>query len=136
MERADPMKYPQKGTAVLIMREDPNGEMQPERMAELRGLARSAGYRVLAEIKQRRGRDRKFQIGRGKIEEALEYNPEKLIFYNPLSPGQVYNIGKDFDITAIDRFNLILEIFAALCTNNDIPAQTQRAAWLSRRWTL
>jgi GTP-binding protein HflX len=127
MERADPMKYPQKGTAVLIMREDPNGEMQPERMAELRGLARSAGYRVLAEIKQRRGRDRKFQIGRGKIEEALEYNPEKLIFYNPLSPGQVYNIGKDFDIPAIDRFNLILEIFAARASSREAKLQVELA---------
>ena len=57
-------------TAVLLFREDPRDEPHPEKMAELLGLAEAAGYRVLAEISQRRGRDRRFQLGRGKIAEA------------------------------------------------------------------
>ena len=73
-------------TAVLLMRENPANPIDPYRMIELRGLANAAGYRVLQEIKQRRERDHRFQIGRGKIEEALSCHPKKLIFYNPLSP--------------------------------------------------
>ncbi len=65
-------------------------------MEELRGLAGAAGYQVLAEIRQRRGQDHRFQIGRGKIEEALAYLPDKLIFYNPLSFTQVFNIRLEF----------------------------------------
>jgi len=54
-------------TAVLLFREDPKEELRPEEVAELRGLAEAAGYRVIAEVSQRRGRDRRFQLGRGKI---------------------------------------------------------------------
>ncbi|NMB84893.1 MAG: hypothetical protein GYA29_01415 [Methanothrix sp.] len=70
-------------TAVLLMRENPGKPLDPFRMAELRDLAGAAGYRVLAEITQRKDRDHRFQIGRGKIAEAVGYNSKKLIFYNP-----------------------------------------------------
>jgi GTP-binding protein HflX len=100
-------------TAVLLMRENPNQAPDPYRMEELKGLADAAGYRVLAEITQRRGRDHRFQLGRGKIQEAMSYSPDKLIFYNPLSPGQVFNVRSEFSASTIDRFNLILEIFVS-----------------------
>ena len=38
-------------TAVLLLRENPNQDSDPYSMEELRGLARAAGYRVLAEIR-------------------------------------------------------------------------------------
>jgi len=114
-------------TAVLLIRENLRGESHPERKEELRGLAKSAGYEVLAEISQRRGRDRKFQLGRGKIEEALSCGPDKIIFYNPLSPGQVYNISKEFDVQVIDRFNLILEIFASRASTKEAKLQVELA---------
>ena len=75
-------------TAVLLLRENPNQAPDPYRMEELKGLAAAAGYRVLAEITQRRGRDHRFQLGRGKIQEAMSYSPGTLIFYNPLSPAR------------------------------------------------
>ena len=90
------MSMDESKTAVLLLRENPQHDPDPYRMEELRGLADAAGYQVLAEISQRRGRDHRFQIGRGKIEEALGYQPEKLIFYNPLSPNQVFNIRAEF----------------------------------------
>ncbi len=82
----------EENTAVLLMRENPIKSPDAYKMKELRGLAQAAGYRVLAEVLQRRSRDSRFQMGKGKIEEALSYNPEKLIFYNALSPTQVINI--------------------------------------------
>jgi len=114
-------------TAVLLFREDPRDEHHPEKMAELLGLAEAAGYRVLAEISQRRGRDRRFQLGRGKIVEAASLSPEKLIFNEPLSPGQIFNIGKEFEVAAMDRFNLILEIFASRASSREAKLQVELA---------
>lgn len=114
-------------TAVLLMRENPNQAPDIYKMKELAGLASAAGYRVLAEITQRRGRDHRYQLGRGKIEEALSYNPKKLIFYNPLSPGQVFNIRSEFKTPIIDRFNLILEIFASRASTREAKMQVELA---------
>jgi GTP-binding protein HflX len=114
-------------TAVLLMRESPGRSPDQYRMEELRGLAKAAGYRVLAEITQRRGRDHRFQIGRGKIEEALGHGPDKLIFYNPLSPHQVFNIRSEFSAKVIDRFNLILEIFASRASTREAKLQVELA---------
>jgi GTPase len=114
-------------TAVLLMRENPHQEPDPYCMEELCGLAKAAGYRVLAEIIQKRGRDHRFQIGRGKIMEALGYEPEKLIFYNPLSPNQVFSIRSEFSAQVIDRFNLILEIFASRASTREAKLQVELA---------
>lgn len=114
-------------TAVLLLREDPQQDPDPYRMEELRGLAGAAGYQVLAEIRQRRGRDHRFQIGRGKIAEALAYHPDKLIFYNPLSSTQVFNIRIEFLTEVIDRFNLILEIFASRASTREAKLQVELA---------
>ena len=114
-------------TAVLLIRESPGRAPDPSRMRELFGLAQAAGYRVLAEISQRRSRDHLFQIGRGKIEEAISYHPHRLIFYNPLSPGQVYNIRSQFGVTVLDRFNLILEIFSSRASTREAKLQVELA---------
>jgi len=114
-------------TAVLLMRENPANPADPYRMKELRGLANAAGYLVLDEIKQRRERDHRFQIGRGKIEEALAHHPKKLIFYNPLSPTQVFNIRSEFPVQVLDRFNLILEIFASRASTREAKLQVELA---------
>ena len=114
-------------TAVLLLRENPNQPPDPYKMVELRGLANAAGYRVLAEIHQRRGRDYRFQIGRGKIAEALSYSPRKLIFYNALSPSQVFNIRSEFSAQILDRFNLILEIFATRASTRESKLQVELA---------
>jgi len=124
-----PMGIPmvEEKTAVLLLRENANTESDPYKMEELRGLAKAAGYRVLAEICQRRSRDHRFQIGRGKIEEALSYHPGKLIFYNPLSPGQIFNIRSEFSAQILDRFNLILEIFASRAATREAKMQVELA---------
>jgi GTP-binding protein HflX len=114
-------------TAVLLLRENPARAEDPYKMKELRGLAEAAGYSVLAEITQRRGRDHRFQIGKGKIAEALSLQPKKLIFYNPLSPNQVFNIRSEFPAQVLDRFNLILEIFASRASTREAKLQVELA---------
>jgi len=114
-------------TAVLLLRENPSKSPDPYKMAELRGLANAAGYRVLAEIHQRRDLDHRFQIGKGKIAEAMSHSPKKLIFYNALSPGQVFNIQSEFSAQILDRFNLILEIFATRAATREAKLQVELA---------
>ena len=114
-------------TAVLLIRENPSKSPDPYRINELRGLAAAAGYKVMAEILQRRGRDQRFQMGRGKIEEALSYHPQKLIFYNALSPNQVYNIRSQYSAQVLDRFNLILEIFSSRASTREAKLQVELA---------
>jgi len=55
------------------------------------------------------------------------YNPKKLIFYNPLSPNQVFNISGEFSLQVIDRFNLILEIFASRASTREAKLQVELA---------
>lgn len=117
---------PHLRTAALIMREE-TGFDPDEAMRELEGLAEAAGYRVLAEVRQRRGIDRRFQVGRGKIAEAISYRPDVLIFYKPLSPTQYFNIRKEFAVRVIDRFNLILEIFASRAATREAKLQVELA---------
>jgi GTP-binding protein HflX len=114
-------------TAVLLIRENPIKSPDPYKIKELRGLADAAGYRVLAEVFQRRSRDFRFQMGRAKIEQALSYNPEKLIFYNALSPNQVFNIRSEFSAQVLDRFNLILEIFSTRASTREAKLQVELA---------
>jgi GTPase len=114
-------------TAVLLMRENPSKPADPHKMQELRGLAGAAGYQVLDEIVQRRDRDYRYQLGRGKIEQALSCNPKKLIFYNSLSPGQVFNIRSEFSADVLDRFNLILEIFSTRASTREAKLQVELA---------
>lgn len=109
------------------MRVDSHWEDGSARMEELRGLAKAAGYDVLAEISQRRGRDSRYQIGKGKIAEAVAFRPDRLIFYNPLSPGQLFHISSEFDVPPMDRFNLILEIFASRAQTREAKLQVELA---------
>jgi GTP-binding protein HflX len=98
---------------------------------ELKSLAESAGYTVVGKIEQIREPDPRYQIGYGKIKELAELVKEtgtqKIIFDNPLKPVQSYNIAKATGVEAIDRFQLILEIFARRATTTEAKLQIQLA---------
>ena len=101
-------------------------------MDELESLAESAGYKVVAKIEQvKRRPDPKFQIGKGKVKELArlvkEKNAEKIIFDNPLKPVQAYNIAKETGVEAIDRFQLILEIFVRRASTTEAKLQIELA---------
>lgn len=75
--------------------------------------------------------DPRYQVGYGKIREVAELVKEtgaqKIIFDNPLKPVQAYNIAKVTGVEAIDRFQLILEIFARRATTTEAKLQIQLA---------
>lgn len=94
-------------------------------------MAESAGYTVVAEMEQVREPDSRYQIGAGKVEELAalvkEKGAQKVIFDNPLKPVQAYNIAKITRVEAIDRFQLILEIFTKRATTTEAQLQIQLA---------
>ena len=100
-------------------------------LIELQDLARSANYKVVGDVTQTRGPDRKYQIGRGKVEELAliveELGADGIIFSNRLSTTQTYNISETCKCEVIDKFQLILEIFAKRATTKRSKLQVELA---------
>ena len=118
---------------IVVQRNDPNSDAatNSRKLAELRELAHSADYVVVGTFVQSRRPDRKYQIGCGKVDELAEHveslDAEKVIFNNPLSMTQIYNISESCNCEVIDRFQLILEIFAARATTKRAKLQVELA---------
>lgn len=118
---------------ILVQRRDPKADEDREkrRLIELRELARAGGYEVAGEVTQVRYPDKRYQIGKGKVEELAslvkELGIEKIIFYNKLSTTQIYNISETCQCRVIDKFQLILEIFATRATTHRAKLQVELA---------
>jgi GTP-binding protein HflX len=104
---------------------------EPSSLKELESLAEAAGYTVVAVVEQIRKADARFQIGKGKVKEIAqlvkEHNAEKMIFDNRLKSVQAYNLAKETGVEAIDRFQLILEIFTRRASTSEAKLQIQLA---------
>lgn len=98
---------------------------------ELRSLAESAGYSVVGELEQIRERDPRYQIGSGKVKELADLvkakEAKRVIFDNELKPLQVYNLAKETGVEAVDRFQLILEIFVRRAATTEAKLQIELA---------
>ena len=85
----------------------------------------------MGRLEQVREPDSRYQIGSGKVAELRELVTEtganKIIFDNDLKPVQSYNLAKETGIEAIDRFQLILEIFAKRASTREAQLQIQLA---------
>jgi GTP-binding protein HflX len=118
---------------VLVKRTSPNSDPEREEnlFQELRELARAAGYIPVGELTQTRNPDSRYQMGRGKIEELAELmsktGAEKAIFYNRLSTKQLYSISEICGCQVIDKFQLILEIFAKRASTHRSKLQVELA---------
>ena len=118
---------------ILVQRNEPtNGESKDVRkLMELQDLAISANYKVVGDVTQTRRPDRKYQIGRGKVEELAllmeELGADGIIFSNQLSTTQIYNISETCKCEVIDKFQLILEIFAMRATTKRAKLQVELA---------
>lgn len=116
--------------ALVVQRVEPYADPDTD---EITSLAEAAGYTVVGEVVQSRKEDPEFNIGSGKVDELFrllaETDAEKVIFDNRLGPYQTYNIGLRLqdDIPIIDRFLLILEIFAARADTRKAQLQVELA---------
>jgi GTP-binding protein HflX len=119
---------------ILVKRINPGSR---ESLDELEELARSAGYEVLDKIVQARTPDKAYAVGRGKAEEVAarveELRPEKVVFDDKLNAVQIYNLSKLCKVEVIDRFNLILEIFAIRARTREAKLQVELASLIYER---
>ncbi len=98
---------------------------------ELEALAETAGYEVAGRMEQVRVEDPSSQIGPGKMEELERFVREgeiqRVIFDNELKPTQVFNLQKGLNVGVIDRFQLVLEIFAKRAGTQEAKYQIELA---------
>jgi GTP-binding protein HflX len=85
----------------------------------------------VSSLEQVRKHDSRYQIGSGKVKELVELvvekNVKRIIFENSLKPVQAYNLAKATSVEAIDRFQLILEIFARRASTLEAKLQIRLA---------
>ena len=101
-------------------------------MEELASLAEAAEKEVVGQIVQRLDHVNKaLYIGTGKVAEvrrlAEERGAQEVVFDNSLTPSQVRNLGKELELTVIDRTNLILDIFAIRAQTREAKLQVETA---------
>jgi GTP-binding protein HflX len=101
-------------------------------LAELRGLATTAGATIVGEMTQRRLKiNPASYIGKGKLVELQEgvqaTDADVVIFDNDLSPGQIRSLEKATSIKVLDRSELILDIFATRARSVEARLQVELA---------
>lgn len=123
----------QKERAVLVSVALPNRPWHSDDpLDELRGLAETAGARVVGELTQKRGGVVPgTYIGKGKVEELIALvqstDAQAVIFDNDLSPAQVRSLEKATNVKVIDRSELILDIFATRARSVEARLQVELA---------
>jgi GTP-binding protein HflX len=101
------------------------------KLDELADLARTLDYEIVGALQQVREPDPAYQIGRGKAKELAELvkrtGAERVIFYNQLTPTQAFKLSQLAGVEVIDRFQLILEIFAMRAGSPEAKLQVEYA---------
>jgi GTP-binding protein HflX len=107
----------EKALLVGVLRDDCQGSLGEESLAELERLADTAGVSVAGKVTQaiRRINPATF-VGSGKVEQIREraaaLQANVVVFDDPLTPAQQRNLEAAFKVKVIDRSQLILDIFA------------------------
>ncbi|NJE26858.1 GTPase HflX [Thermococcus sp. MV5] len=114
--------------AIGVIRHSPRKAVNREEFEE---LLKSAGYEILAIVEQVREEHPKYNVGPGKLQDIkkliAELNPDRIIFANPLTPSQSFNITKELKIDVIDKWQLVLEIFEQRAHSKEAKLQVELA---------
>lgn len=103
-----------------------------ESLEELETLARSAGAEIVdRQMQVREKADSAFLIGPGKVDEIAGlvkgFEVDVVIFDHELSPTQLRNLEKKFEVRVVDRTQLILDIFASRARTREGQLQVELA---------
>ncbi len=113
---------------VLVERRSPGEQSQLE---ELAALSKTLNYEIAGVLRQVRKPDPAYHIGRGKVAELAELvkstGAKRVIFSNQLTPSQAYKLSRTVGVEVIDRFQLILEIFAMRAGSPEAKLQVEYA---------
>jgi GTP-binding protein HflX len=109
-------------------------------LEELRQLAKTLGFEVVATFTQKRaGFDKAAYFGTGKVEELAalraEHGAELILIDHEISPSQAFNLGKEVGGEVMDRTMVILEIFHRHASSRFARAQVEiaRLAYMAPR---
>jgi len=116
------------------VQKDQSEHLAQEYLDELAFLAETAGAVAVKRFVQKlQHPDSRTFVGKGKLEEIKNYvqgkNIRIIIFDDELSGSQITNIEKALDIKAIDRSDLILDIFARRAKTAQAKAQVELAQY-------
>lgn len=101
--------------------------------AEIRALARAAGYEVRGEVTQSRNSDTTYEFGRGKAEQLAELvaetNAKAVVFDNELTPTQTCELAElcGESVKILDRYRLVLDIFESQAGTKQAKLQVEYA---------
>jgi GTP-binding protein HflX len=103
--------------AILVGVILPRHAPRPDPLDELKGLAETAGVRVVDQLIQRREvPSGNAYLGQGKVEELVSLvalrGADVVLFDNELTPAQTRNLERATNVKVLDRTELILDIFA------------------------
>jgi len=100
-------------------------------MEELAALAKTLDYEIVAALEQIGGPNPAYHIGKGKGQELARLvrssEAERVIFNNQLTPSQAFKLSRLVGVDVIDRFQLILEIFAMRAGSPEAKLQVEYA---------
>jgi GTP-binding protein HflX len=133
-------------SALLVGVVLPDSPPLEDPLAELAGLAETAGAQVVGQLLQRRERpDVATYLGKGKVGEltglAAATDADVVIFDNDLAPAQMRNLEKALKVKVLDRTELILDIFASRAQTHESRLAVELAQLqyslprLKRMWT-
>jgi GTP-binding protein HflX len=114
---------------VILVERRKRGEAST--LQELAALARTLEHEVVGMIEQIGEPDPAYHIGKGKAEELARLvkalKAERVIFANQLTPSQAFKLSTLAGVEVIDRFQLILEIFAMRAGSPEAKLQVEYA---------
>lgn len=136
----------ERAILVSVITQHTTEEKAHEYLEELAFLVETAGGVVEKKFTQKLTfPDKATFIGSGKLEEVKAYiiaeSIDMVVFDDELSPSQLRNIEKEFQIKVLDRSNLILDIFAKHAQTAQAKTQVELAQLqyllprLTRMWT-
>jgi len=134
IEKQQKIKKEERAILVGLVQEEQTYEQVEEYLDELAFLAETAGAIAVKRFTQKlKHPDSRTFIGKGKLEEIKDYVLRKpvdiIIFDDELSGSQITNIEKTLDVKAIDRSDLILDIFARRARTAQAKVQVELAQY-------
>jgi len=134
LDKKNRINKEERAVLVGVAHKDQSEHQVQEYLDELAFLAETAGAVAVKRFMQKLPHpDSKTYVGKGKLEEIKKYIQEKdisvLIFDDELSGSQITNIEKAVDVKAIDRSDLILDIFARRAKTAQAKAQVELAQY-------
>jgi len=102
------------------------------KLMELRRLVETLGIEVIGDVVQTRNRPfARFHVGTGKVKEIgrfiRRHDINLVVFYNNLRSSQKFNLIQALGVDVVDRFEVTLEIFDQMSSDNLSKLQTESA---------